>query len=222
FFTKDGYFKKITPLSLRMGGEHKLKEGDELTQAVETDNKFEVMFFTDKCQVYKTKINDFADTKASVLGDFVPAKLDFDAGENPVYMAVTDNYAGFMIFVFENGKMAKVEMNQYMTKTNRKKLINAYSDKSPLIKAIYVKEESDILIENINGRKLVVNTASINAKTSKSTQGVAVMKIRKGHKVLSAKLYEEGDLDNVSRYRARTLPASGKLPEEDAQQLTLN
>jgi len=222
FFTKDGYFKKITPLSLRMGGEHKLKEGDELTQAVETDNKFEVMFFTDKCQVYKSKINDFADTKASVLGDFVPAKLDFDAGENPVYMAVTDNYAGFMIFVFENGKMAKVEMNQYMTKTNRKKLINAYSDKSPLIKAIYVKEESDILIENINGRKLVVNTASINAKTSKSTQGVAVMKIRKGHKVLSAKLYEEGDLDNVSRYRARTLPASGKLPEEDAQQLTLN
>ncbi len=222
FFTKDGYFKKITPLSLRMGGEHKLKEGDELTQAVETDNKFEVMFFTDKCQVYKAKINDFSDTKASVLGDFVPAKLNFDAGENPVYMAVTEKYEGFMIFVFENGKVAKVEMNQYMTKTNRKKLINAYSDKSPLISAFYVPVESDIIIENINGRKLLLNTSAINAKTSKSTQGVAVMKIRKGHKVLSAKLYKEGDLDNASRYRARTLPASGKLPEEDAQQLTLN
>ena len=222
FFTKDGYFKKITPLSLRMGGEQKLKEGDEMMQAVETDNKFEVMFFTDKCQVYKAKINDFSDTKASVLGDFVPAKLDFDAGENPVYMAITDDYKGFMIFVFENGKMAKVEMNQYMTKTNRKKLINAYSDKSPLIGAFYVKEESDILIENINGRKLIVNTSALNAKTSKSTQGVAVMKIRKGHKVSSAKVFAEGDLDNVARYRARTLPASGKLPEEEVEQLTLN
>ncbi|MBQ5590620.1 MAG: hypothetical protein IIU65_02965 [Clostridia bacterium] len=220
FFTKDGYFKKITPLSLRMGGEHKLKEGDELVQAVETDNKFEVMFFTDKCQVYKAKINDFSDTKASVLGDFIPAKLDFEAGENPVYMAVTDDYKGYMIFVFENGKMAKVEMNQYMTKTNRKKLINAYSDKSPLVSAFYVPVESDIVIENINGRKMLINTGAINAKTSKNTQGVAVMKLRKGHKVISSSLYSEGMLDNPARYRARTLPSSGKLPEEEVEQLT--
>lgn len=220
FFTKDGYFKKITPLSLRMGGEQKLKEGDEIIEAIEGDNKNELLFFTNACQVYKSKANDFSDAKASVLGDFVPAKLQFDKDEVPVYMAVTDDYSGFMIFVFENGKMAKVDMKQYMTKTNRKKLINAYSDKSPLVKAFYVKEESDIIIENINGRKLLLNTSAINAKTSKNTQGVAVMKLRKGHKVADAKVYQEGDLDNASRYRARTLPASGKLPEEDVEQLT--
>lgn len=220
FFTKDGYFKKITPLSLRMGGEQKLKEGDEIIEAIEGDNKNELLFFTNACQVYKSKANDFSDAKASVLGDFVPAKLQFDKDEVPVYMAVTDDYSGFMIFVFENGKMAKVDMKQYMTKTNRKKLINAYSDKSPLVKAFYVKEESDIIIENINGRKLLLNTSAINVKTSKNTQGVAVMKLRKGHKVADAKVYQEGDLDNASRYRARTLPASGKLPEEDVEQLT--
>lgn len=220
FFTKDGYFKKITPLSLRMGGEQKVKEGDEITQTVDGDNKDEVMFFTDACQVYKAKINDFSDTKASVLGDFIPAKLDFDKDEAPVYMAVTDDYSGFMIFVFENGKLAKVDMKQYMTKTNRKKLINAYSDKSPLVGAFYIKEDSDIVIENINGRKLLVNTSAVNVKTSKNTQGVAVMKLRKGHKVAAVSLYKEGDLDNESRYRARTLPASGKLPEDEAQQLT--
>ncbi len=220
FFTKDGYFKKITPLSLRMGGEQKLKDGDEIIEAIEGDNKNELLFFTNTCQVYKSKANDFSDTKASVLGDFVPAKLQFDKDEVPVYMAVTDDYSGFMIFVFENGKMAKVDMKQYMTKTNRKKLVNAYSDKSPLVKAFYVKEESDIIIENINGRKLLLNTSAINVKTSKNTQGVAVMKLRKGHKVADAKVYAEGDLDNASRYRARTLPASGKLPEEDVEQLT--
>ena len=220
FFTKDGYFKKITPLSLRMGGEQKLKENDEITEAIEGDNKNELLFFTDACQVYKSRANDFSDTKASVLGDYVPAKLQFDKDENPVYMAVTDDYSGFMIFVFENGKMAKVDMKQYMTKTNRKKLINAYSDKSPLVKAFYIKEEAEIIIENINGRKLLLNTSAINVKTSKNTQGVAVMKIRKGHKVANASLYSEGELENSARYRARTLPASGKLPEEDIEQLT--
>lgn len=220
FFTKDGYFKKITPLSLRMGGEQKLKENDEIIEAVEGDNKNELLFFTDCCQVYKSKANDFSDTKASVLGDYIPAKLQFDKDETPVYMAVTDDYSGFMIFAFENGKMAKVDMKQYMTKTNRKKLVNAYSDKSPLVKAFYIKEESDIIIENINGRKLLLNTSAINVKTSKNTQGVAVMKLRKGHKVANAMLYSEEALDNAARYRARTLPASGKLPEEDIEQLT--
>ena len=143
-----------------------------------------------------------------------------EEGEEPVYTAVISEYKGSMIFVFENGKMAKVDMKQYMTKTNRKKLINAYSDKSPLVKAFYIKEEADIIIENINGRKLLLNTSAINVKTSKNTQGVAVMKIRKGHKVANASLYSEGELENPARYRARTLPASGKLPEEDIEQLT--
>ena len=220
FFTLDGYFKKITPQSLRMSGEQKLKEGDEIIQQIDSNNNNEVMFFTDRSQVYKAKLNDFSDTKASVLGDYIPAVLDFDKDENTKYMAVVDDYSGYMIFVFENGKLAKVDMKQYMTKTNRKKLVNAYSDKSPLVKAFYIKEDTDIIIENINGRKLLVNTSAFNVKTSKNTQGVAAMKLRKGHKVANAYLYTEGALDMPDRYRARTIPASGKLPEETGEQLT--
>ena len=220
FFTLDGYFKKITPQSLRMSGEQKLKEGDEIIQQIDSNNNNEVMFFTDRSQVYKAKLNDFSDTKASVLGDYIPAVLDFDKDENTKYMAVVDDYSGYMIFVFENGKLAKVDMKQYMTKTNRKKLVNAYSDKSPLVKAFYIKEDTDIIIENINGRKLLVNTSVFNVKTSKNTQGVAAMKLRKGHKVANTYLYTEGALDTPDRYRARTIPASGKLPEETGEQLT--
>ena len=148
------------------------------------------------------------------MGDYIPAALQFDKDENTKYMAVTDDYSGFMIFVFENGKVAKVDMKQYETKTNRKKLLKAYSDKSPLINAFYIKDESEIVIENINGRKLILNTDAINVKTSKNTQGVAVMKLREGHKVINAYLYKDGVLENPARYKARTLPASGKLPEE--------
>lgn len=132
FFTADGYFKKITPLSLRMSGEQKLKENDHITQQVEATNNTELLFFTDKCQVYKTRASEFSDTKASVLGDYIPAKLGMEEGESAVYMAVTRDYKGFMLFIFENGKVAKVEMSAYATKTNRKKLIGAYSDKAPL------------------------------------------------------------------------------------------
>ena len=182
FFTLDGYFKKITPQSLRMSGEQKLKEGDEIIQQIDSNNNNEVMFFTDRSQVYKAKLNDFSDTKASVLGDYIPAVLDFDKDENTKY--------------------------------------NAYSDKSPLVKAFYIKEDTDIIIENINGRKLLVNTSAFNVKTSKNTQGVAAMKLRKGHKVANVYLYTEGALDTPDRYRARTIPASGKLPEETGEQLT--
>lgn len=222
FFTSDGYFKKITPQSLRMSGEHKLKDGDEIIQAVEANNKNDLLFFTDKAQVYKSKASDFDDSKTSVLGDYIPAQLEFDKDEGTRYMAVTDDYSGYMIFVFENGKVAKVDMKQYMTKTNRKKLVNAYSDKSPLVKAFYIKEDSDIIIENINGRKLLLNTDVLNVKTSKNTQGVAVMKLRKGHKVVNSEIYSEELLDNASRYRARTLPASGKLPEESDEDAQIN
>ena len=179
FFTKEGYFKKITPLSLRMGGEHKLKDGDMLTQSIEADNTSHLLFFSNASQVYKSRGSDFDDTKASVLGDYVASKLEFDKEESAVYMAVTDDYSGYMIFVFENGKVAKVDMKAYETKTNRKKLIGAYSDKSPLVAALYIKEDAEILISASNGRRLLVSTAAIAAKSTKNTQGVNVMSLKK-------------------------------------------
>ena len=148
FFTRDGYFKKITPLSLRMGGEQKLKEGDVMVSAINSKNSAELLFFTDKCQVYKAKASDFEDSKASVLGDFIPSKLEFEKDEKPIYMAVTTDYKGYMLFVFENGKVAKVTMSGYATKTNRKKLIKAYSDKSPIVAAMYIEEDTEVVLSS--------------------------------------------------------------------------
>lgn len=222
FFTKEGYFKKITPLSLRMGGEHKLKEDDIITQQLESTNSTELLFFSDKCQVYKSKASDFADTKASVLGDYIPAKVQMDEGENAVYMAVTKDYAGYMLFFFENGKAAKVDMSAYMTKTNRKKLINAYSDKSPLVAAIYIREDCDILMTSSSGRMLLFNSGLIASKTSKNTQGVAAMNLKKGQRVINAVIYKEGSLASPARYRKK-LPALGALPaaEDAPEQISL-
>ncbi|MBQ2392324.1 MAG: topoisomerase IV [Clostridia bacterium] len=222
FFTKEGYFKKITPLSLRMGGEHKLKDGDMLTQSIEADNTSHLLFFSNASQVYKSRGSDFDDTKASVLGDYVASKLEFDKEESAVYMAVTDDYSGYMIFVFENGKVAKVDMKAYETKTNRKKLIGAYSDKSPLVAALYIKEDAEILVSASNGRRLLVSTAAIAAKSTKNTQGVNVMSLKKGHRVISCETYTEGMLSVPHRYRTRSLPAAGKLPaaEEAGEQLS--
>ena len=222
FFTKEGYFKKITPLSLRMGGEHKLKDGDMLTQSIEADNTSHLLFFSNASQVYTSRGSDFDDTKASVLGDYVASKLEFDKEESAVYMAVTDDYSGYMIFVFENGKVAKVDMKAYETKTNRKKLIGAYSDKSPLVAALYIKEDAEILISASNGRRLLVSTAAIAAKSTKNTQGVNVMSLKKGHRVISCETYTEGMLSVPHRYRTRSLPAAGKLPaaEEAGEQLS--
>ncbi|MBR6512017.1 MAG: topoisomerase IV, partial [Clostridia bacterium] len=175
FFSQAGYFKKITPLSLRMSGEQKLKEGDTMSQVVETSNAKELLFFTDRCQVYKARVSDFADSKASLLGDFVPTVLEFDEGEKPVYMAVTDDFKGYMLFFFENGKVAKVDMSAYATKTNRKKLIKAYGAKSPLVSAMYVREDLELVITASSGRMLLVNTAVITPKTTKDTIGVGVL-----------------------------------------------
>ncbi len=223
FFTRDGYFKKITPLSLRMGGEQKLKEGDALVCAVNTRNTSELLFFTDQCQVYKSKAGEFDDTKASALGDFVPSKLGFDKDEKPVYMAVTSDYKGYMLFFFENGKVAKVSMNSYATKTNRKKLIKAYSDKSPLVSALYITDEAEIVITSTAGRNLLVNTGAISAKTTKDTAGVNVLTLKKYHKLQSVRLYKEGEFAKPHRYRTKTLPAAGALLSADdtAEQLTL-
>ena len=223
FFTRDGYFKKITPLSLRMGGEQKLKEGDVLTTAVEATNKTELLFFTDKCQVYKSKASDFEDSKASVLGDFIPSKLGFEQDEKPLCMVMTTDYTGFMMFFFENGKAAKVNMQGYDTKTNRKKLIKAYSDKSPLVAAFYIKDEAEYVLTSTAGRVLLVNTGAISMKTTKDTAGVNVMTLKKYHKVQSVRPYVEGEFSKPYRYRTKTLPAAGATLSADdtAEQLSL-
>ena len=212
FFTKEGYFKKITPQSLRMSGEQKLKEGDEITQQLEAQNTAELLFFSNKSQVYKMKAADFADTKASVLGEYIPARAQMDEGESAAYMAVTYQYDGFMLFFFENGKVAKVEMSAYQTKQNRKKLLNAYSDKSPLTAALYVREDCDVLLTASSGRMLLFHTGLIAPKATKNTQGVQAMNLKKGQRLMSARLYEEGMLQNPNRYK-KNLPALGALPE---------
>ncbi len=223
FFTRDGYFKKITPLSLRMGGEQKLKEGDELVCAINSKNSAELLFFTDKCQVYKAKASDFEDSKASVLGDFIPSKLEFEKDEKPIYMAVTSDYKGYMLFVFENGKVAKVTMSGYATKTNRKKLIKAYSDKAPIVTAMYIEEDTEIVLTSTAGRQLLVNTGAISPKAAKDTAGVNVMTLKKYHKVQSVRLYKEGEFAKPHRYRTKTLPAAGATLSADdtAEQLSL-
>ena len=212
FFTKEGYFKKITPQSLRMSGEQKLKEGDEITQQLEEQNTAELLFFSDRSQVYKLKAADFADTKASVLGEYIPARAQMDEGESAVYMAVTHQYEGFMLFFFENGKVAKVEMSAYQTKQNRKKLLNAYSDKSPLTAALYVREDCEVLLIASSGRMLLFHTGLIAPKATKNTQGVQAMNLKKGQRLLRVQLYEEGMLQNPNRYK-KNLPALGALPE---------
>lgn len=225
FFTKEGYFKKITPLSLRMGGEQKLKDGDEISQSFETTNNTDLLFFSDRSQVYKTKASDFADTKASVLGEYIPARLSFDEGENAVFMVNTKDYGGNMFFFFENGKVAKVSLDAYATKTNRKKLTGAYSDKDKLAAVVYTQsDDCEILIKSSSGRALLMHCGAISTKSTRNTQGVAVFKLRKGHRVVSAELYSDGMLNNPQRYRTRTLPASGVMPsaeETEGEQLKL-
>ena len=224
FFTKEGYFKKITPQSLRMSNVHKLKDGDEITQEVEFSNDCDLLFFSDKSQVYKAKADDFDSTKASVLGDYVAAKLGMDEGENAVYMVATKDYKGMLIFVFENGKVAKVPLEAYATKTNRKKLTAAYSDKSPLVAMLWLNEDKEVLLTASSGRMLLVHTGALSLKTTRSTQGVAVMKLKKGHRVFALSEYNEGTFAKPQRYRTRSLPALGALPsneDKNDEQLSL-
>lgn len=215
FFTKEGYFKKITPQSLRMSGEQKLKDGDEIIQELEFTNNCDLLFFTDKCQVYKAKADDFAQTKASVLGDYVAAKLGFDEGENAVKMVATKDYKGMLLFAFENGKAAKVPLESYATKTNRKKLTGAYSDKSPLVGLLYMPEDEEVLFKASSGNMLLVHTGALTLKTTRSTQGVAVLKPKKGHRLFSIERYKDGTFTNPKRYRTGSLPARGALPVND-------
>lgn len=212
FLTHGGYLKKIKTANLRMSGEQKVKEGDAVSRSVECSNKDELLVFTSKHQVYKAKLDDFPDTKASVLGEYLPGKLEMEEEETALYTAVISKYQGYMIFVFENGKLAKVDLSAYETKTNRKKLINAFSDKSPLAAAVYLEEDADIVITSQAGRNLLINTAVILPKTTKSTQGIQAMTLKKkSDKVISLHLYKEGEFEKEWRFRPKNLPAAGAL-----------
>lgn len=211
FCTKSGYFKKITPQSLRMSGEQKLKEGDEIALAMESANCSELLFFTDKAQVYKAKASQFDDTKASVMGDYIPAKLSFDEGESLFRMVVTQDFSGFLLFVYENGKVAKVELSAYMTKTNRKKLANACSDKSPLVEILHCTEEQEILIGSTAGRALVFHTTMLTAKSTRDSIGVQVLNLKKNALTATASVLDPNAIPTsaASKLRVRTIPAAG-------------
>ena len=223
FFTKEGYFKKITPQSLRMSANHKLKEGDEIISEIEADNAYELLFFSDKCQVYKAKADDFKDTKASSMGDYVAGVLGADEGENIIAMIPVKEYEGNLLFFFENGKAAKVDIKAYETKTNRKKLLNAYSDKSPLIKVYYVKQDRMFRLKTTNKRYLLVNSAMIPVKTTKNTQGVQVMTLRKNHFVCEAAESDGSEFVNAKRYMSKNIPAAGSVlsAEDEGMQVSL-
>lgn len=223
FLTKEGYFKKITPQSYRMSSDQKLKEGDEVQAHIETTNATELLFFTDKAQVYKTRASEFDDTKASVLGDYVPAKLSFDADEKIVCMVLTTDYKGHMLFFFDNGKVAKVPLSSYETKTRRKKLNNAYCDKFKLVLAVSVDEDKEFVLTSTGNRRLVFSSAMINEKATKNTQGVAVMTVKKNHFVREIIEFDENTIANAHRFRTKNLPAAGATirAEDEGEQLML-
>ena len=224
FLSREGYFKKITPASLRMNAEQKYKEGDALAQSFETSNAAEMMFFTDRCQVYKSRLSDFDDTKASALGDYLPARLGMDEGESVVYMVLPGDYRGWMLFFFENGKAAKVELSAYRTTSNRRKLTGAYSDKSPLRTALCLREDCELAVYSTEPRVLVFSTALLGSKTTRATQGVAVLTLKKKFTLDYACPAEATGIANLARYRARSLPAVGallKAEDSDEKQISL-
>ena len=225
FLSREGYFKKITPASLRMNSEQKFKEGDALRQSFETTSNAEVMFFTDHCQVYKTRLGEFDDAKASVLGDYLPTKLKMDAGENVIFMVLPGaDYAGSLLFFYENGKVARIEMKAYQTASNRRKLTGAYSDKSPLACIRRLDEDCELAVYSNEPRCLIFHTALLAPKTTRSAQGVAVMTLKPKYHLETVLLSEETSITNRTRYRVRAIPAAGALVrEEDSedQQISL-
>lgn len=215
FLSNEGYIKKITPLSLRMSGEQKFKDGDGLKLSFEATNRTELLVFTDRQQVYKTRLSDFEDTKASALGTYLPGKLSMDEGEKVKAVIRPGDYKKNLLLFFENGKAARLDIAAYETKTNRKKLINAYSDKSPLAAAFTISEDINVAMFSSDGRAMVFNTSLLQLKTSRSTQGVAVMSLKKNHRLVTAAPLEETVIKNVSRYRVRSLPAAGALLRDE-------
>ena len=219
FVSKEGYLKKITQQSLRMSGEQKFKEGDKLDFSRETTNKAEILVFTDKFQCYKSKLSDFDDGKASQLGDYLPQKLGMDPGENVMHVILPGNYKGFILFFFENGKVAKVPLSAYETKANRRRLTGAYSDKSPLKTAMAFDADAQVAIYTTDGRAAIISTALLLPKTTRNTIGVSVVSLKKKATLDSAVLLENSGIVNASRYRCRSLPTAGALlKEEDSQE----
>ena len=215
FVSKEGYLKKMTAQSLRMSGEQKFKEGDSLSFSKETTNRAEFLVFTDRYQCYKSRLSDFDDGKASQLGDYLPQKLGFEVGENLVALVFCGDYKGFILFFFENGKAAKVPLSAYETKTNRKKLTGAYSDKSPLIKAVALDADEQMVVYSTDGRAAIFSTAQLLPKTTRNTQGVAVMTLKKKATLRDAVLLSQSGIVNESRYRTKTIPSAGALLKEE-------
>ena len=224
FLSREGYFKKITPLSLRMGGDQKFKEGDELFRRVEATNNTELMFFTDRQQVYKVRAADFADSKASLLGDYLPTKLGMDEDEKVIDMVLPGDYSGHLLFCFENGKCARVALSAYATTSNRRKLTGAYSDKSPLTALLHLTEDRELALISTEPRALLLHTSLLAPKSTRSTQGVAVMNIKPRYHLERVCDFADSGIVNLSRYRVRSIPAAGALLREEDQgreQMTL-
>ncbi len=222
FLSREGYFKKITPQSLRMADTQKYKDGDGPRQSFETTSRAEVMFFTNRQQVYKCRLSDFDDAKASVLGDYLPSKLGMDPEEAVVSMVLPGDYSGALLFFFENGKAARVELTAYATTSNRRRLTGAYSDKSPLAALLHLKEDRELALFSSENRVLIFNTALLAPKSTRSTQGVQVMTLKAKHRLTEAAAVEDAPLTNLPRYRCRAIPAAGALlREEDGEQMRL-
>ena len=224
FLSREGYFKKITAQSLRMSGEQKYKDGDALKLSFESSNRRELMILTDKQQIYKTRVADFEDCKASVLGVYLPTKLGMDEGESVITMIDPGDYKSNLLLVFENGKIARIEMAAYETKTNRKKLVNAYSDKSPLVSVIVLDEETDVVCFSSDERALIFNTSLLQPKSSRGTQGVGVLTLKARRSLTRAEKLTDTGIKNTSRYRVRSLPAAGALlksEDKEEQQLSM-
>lgn len=215
FLTSDGYFKKITQASLRMSGEQKLKEEDKITATFETTNKAEVIFITDQAQAYKCRLHEFDDCKSSLLGDFLPQKLQMADGERVIKMILPGDYSGSLIYVFENGKCAKIPVKSFDTKSNRRRLTGVYNDKVPLVAILHILEETEIALYSTAGRMLILSTAALAEKSTRSTQGVSVMSVKKNHTVTRAILLADAGEVNEARYRTRTLPAAGAIIREE-------
>ena len=220
FLSREGYFKKITPQSLRMSGEQKYKEGDGPMQQIETTNAAELMFFTDRCQVYKTRVSEFADSKASLLGDYLPGKLGMDDGESVIYLLLPGDYSGQLLFFFENGKAARVELKAYATVSNRRRLTGAYSDKSPLVTILPLREDQELVLLSSEPRALIFHTSQLAPKATRTTQGVAVMTLKPKYHLQRAVPVEQSGIVNLTRYRTRSIPAAGALvkPEDQGEE----
>ena len=215
FVSQEGYLKKITPQSLRMSGEQKFKEGDSLAYSMEATNKTEMLVFTDMAQCYKTRLSDFDDCKASLLGDFLPTKLEMEPGETVRQVILTTDYQGFVLFFFQNGKTAKVPLSSYETKTNRRRLTGAYSDKSPLVCAVALQEDREMVLYSSDSRACVISTAQLSPKTTRNTIGVAVMSLKKKAVLDRVRFLEESGIVNTARYRTKNIPSAGAILKED-------